>query len=197
MYDFLRGRVVAIDAGNRLSFEVGGVGYSLRISEQCRKIIPLDGTAVTVWVRLIVRDDDLILFGFSDGAERAAFDLLTAVQQVGPGVALAVLSHYGVAELRRILATKDVAALKKVKGVGPKSAERIALELSDKVERIPAPLSASATAHDSGATAAAEAHRALVVLGFSPKEASDALARVAKPGTPTQELLRAALAVLR
>ncbi|MBA3684957.1 MAG: Holliday junction branch migration protein RuvA [Planctomycetes bacterium] len=196
MYDFLRGAVASLDASNRLSLDVGGVGYSLRISEQCRKIIPLDGSAVTVWVRLIVRDDDLIIFGFSDGAERTAFDLLTNVQQVGPTVALAVLSHYGVAELRRILATKDVAALKKVKGVGPKSAERIALELSDKVERIPAPLAAM-VAQDSGASAVAEAHRALIVLGFSPKEGTDALAKVSKPGMPTQDLLRAALAVLR
>ncbi len=196
MYDFLRGAVASLDASNRLSLDVGGVGYSLRISEQCRKIIPLDGSAVTVWVRLIVRDDDLILFGFSDGAERAAFDLLTNVQQVGPSVALAILSHYGVGELRRILAAKDVAALKKVKGVGPKSAERIALELSDKVERIPAPLVAAGS-QDSGASTVAEAHRALIVLGFSPKEATDAIAKVVKPKMETQELLRAALAVLR
>ncbi|MBA3847918.1 MAG: Holliday junction branch migration protein RuvA, partial [Planctomycetes bacterium] len=116
MYDFLRGHVVAIDAGNRLSFDVGGIGYSLRISEWTRKYIPLDGSVTTISVRLQVKEDDLVLFGFADVAERAAFDLLTSVQGVGPGVAMAVLSSMGVDDLRRALVAKDVAALKKVKG---------------------------------------------------------------------------------
>lgn len=198
MYDFLRGTVANLDTGGRLSLDVNGVGYSLRISEQCRGRIPLDGSAVTLPVRLIVREDDLILFGFVDVSERSAFDLLTSVQQVGPTVAMAILSHFGVDELRRTLMSKDVAALRKVKGVGPKSAERIVLELADKVERIPAPFTPIAgTKSDPQAAAVGEAHRALVVLGFSPKDASDALTKVVKPGVPGEELLRAALAVLR
>ncbi len=196
MYDFLRGHVVAIDAGNRLSFDVGGIGYSLRISEWTRKHIPLDGSVTTISVRLQVKEDDLVLFGFADVAERAAFDLLTSVQGVGPGVAMSVLSSMGVDDLRRALVAKDVAALKKVKGVGPKSAERIALELADKVERIPTPLIETPRS-PSGAAQVEEAHRALVVLGFSPKEAADALAKAAKPGLPSEDLLRAALALLR
>src|SRR5690606_10441155 len=118
---------------------VNGVGYSLRISEQCRGAIALDGSAVTLPVRLVVRDDDLILFGFIDVSERAAFDLLTSVQQVGPAVALAILSACDVATLRGVLLTRDVGTLKKIKGVGPKTAERIVLELVDKVVRIPEP----------------------------------------------------------
>lgn len=198
MYDFLRGTVANLDTGGRLSLDVNGIGYSLRISEQCRSRIPLDGSAVTLPVRLIVREDDLILFAFVDVSERSAFDLLVSVQQVGPAVAMAVLSHFGVDDLRRALLTKDVAALRKVKGVGPKSAERIVLELADKVERIPAPFAPGAGAKsDPQATAIGEAHRALVVLGFSPKDASEALAKVAKPGVAGEELLRTALAVLR
>ena len=184
-----------LDSAGRLSLDVNGVGYFLRISEETRKRIPLDGSTVTVYVRLVVREDDLILFGFHDPAERVAFDLLTSVQQVGVNIALAVLSALGVSELRRVLISRDIARLRKVKGIGPKSAERIAMELADKVERIPAPLGSS------GATGVAqaveEAHRALVVLGFSSKEAADALAKVATPGTKGEELLRAALAVLR
>ncbi len=198
MYDFLRGIVVSIDAGNRLSVDVGGVGYSLRISNQTRRQIPLDGSTVTVYVRLQVKEDDLVLFGFADPAERSAFDLLTSVQGVGPAVAMSVLSALGVAELRQALATKNIATLKKVKGVGPKSAERLALELADKVERIPLPLNAEATTPSSTpAAAAAEAHRALIVLGFSSKEAADALGKSVKPGQSTEEMLRAALGILR
>ncbi len=198
MYDFLRGIVVSIDAGNRLSVDVGGVGYSLRISNQTRRQIPLDGSTVTVYVRLQVKEDDLVLFGFADPAERSAFDLLTSVQGVGPTVAMSVLSALGVAELRQALATKNIATLKKVKGVGPKSAERLALELADKVERIPLPLNAEAsTPSSTPAAAAAEAHRALIVLGFSSKEAADALGKSVKPGQSTEEMLRAALGILR
>ncbi|MBA2482592.1 MAG: Holliday junction branch migration protein RuvA [Planctomycetes bacterium] len=198
MYDFLRGSVSSVDASGRLSFDVNGIGYSLRISEQTRRSIPLDGSTLTLYVRLQVKDDDLVLFGFSDVSERAAFDLLTSVQQVGPSVAMAVLSNLGVAELRRVLIARDVASLRRVKGVGPKSAERIVLELADKVERIPAPLTAPVPgAAPSGALAVEEAQRALVVLGFGAKDAADALGKVAKPGMASEEILRAALGILR
>ncbi len=205
MYDFLRGSVAALDAGGNLSLDVNGVGYRLRVSAETRRRIPLDGSAVTLHVRLIVREDDLILFGFADAAERTAFDLLTSVQGVGPALAMAVLSHFGVGELRRVLAARDTAALIRIKGVGPKSAERIAMELVDKVDRIPAPLAAPgspgtpapASADAPGARLVAEAHRALIVLGFGAREAADALAKVQVPGLSSEALLRAALGVLR
>lgn len=198
MYDFLRGAVAALDAAGRLSLDVGGVGYLMRVSEQTRRRIPLDNSAVTIHVRLVVREDDLLLFGFADPAERAGFDLLTGVQQVGPNVALAILSALGTDELRRALLTRDIKALRAVKGVGPKLAERIVVELADKVERIPASLPAAGTA--AAATplrAIEEAQRALVVLGFGGKEAGDALAAVAAPGIAAEELVRLALARLR
>jgi holliday junction DNA helicase RuvA len=198
MYDFLRGTVANLDTSGRLSLEVGGVGYSLRISEQTRSRIPLDGSTVLVYVRLVVRDDDLILFGFYDPAERGAFDLLTSVQQVGPTLAMQVLSDLGVGELRCVLMARDVARLRKIKGVGPKTADRIALELADKVERIPAPLTLTdAASPKTGSAAIDEAHRALVVLGFSAKDASDALAKTVRPGLDSETLLRGALSLLR
>jgi Holliday junction DNA helicase RuvA len=111
---------------------------------------------------------------------------------------MAVLSDLGVGELRRVLIGRDVARLRKVKGVGPKSADRIALELADKVDRIPAPtLAGEVGAPVTGTVAVEEVHRALVVLGFLPKDAADALTKTAKPGVGPEELLRAALAVLR
>ena len=136
MYDFLRGTVVSLDPSGRLALDVNGVGYALRVSEQTRRTIPIDGRPVTLHVRLQVKEDDLVLFGFADQGERAAFDLLLSVQGVGPAVALAVLSHLGVAELRRGLTVRDVKAFTAVKGVGTKTAERIVLELADKAERL-------------------------------------------------------------
>ena len=195
MYDFFRGSVAALDAAGRLSLDVGGVGYLLRISEQTRRRIPLDGSAVTVHVRLVVREDDMLLFGFADAAERAAFDLLTGVQQVGPNVALAILSALGTDELRRILLTRDSKSLREVKGVGPKLAERLVVELADRVERIPASLSAAGAS--APLRAMEEAQRALIVLGFGGKEAAEALAAVASTGQPAEALVRLALARLR
>lgn len=200
MYDFLKGQVAHLDIHGRLTVEVNGIGYSLRVSEQTRQALPLDGSTATIWTRLVVREDDLLLFGFADIAERAAFDLLTTVQGVGPTVALAVLSAYGVGELRQLLLRKDAAALRKVKGVGAKSAERIALELHDKVEHIPAPYADMGEAERGEGPAegpADEARRALVALGFANREAIDAIARVHEPAMPADAILRAALGVLR
>ena len=149
--------------------------------------------------RLVVREDDLLLFGFADPAERAAFDLLTSVQGVGPTVALGVLSGYPVTELRQVLVRKDVAALKRIKGVGAKSAERIALELHDKVDRIPVPYDPAEAPADAQAPDAAldEARQALIALGFSNKEALDALGHAAAEADTAEALVRHALARLR
>ncbi|MDA3962470.1 MAG: Holliday junction branch migration protein RuvA [Planctomycetota bacterium] len=197
MYDFFRGSVASLDTSGHLSLAVQGVGYLLRISEQTRASLPLDGSEVTVYARLIVREDDLQLFGFADPAERAAFDLLTSVQGVGPVVALGVLSGYGVAELRQILIRKDVAALKKIKGVGAKSAERIGLELNDKVDRIPAPFVDNSDGTSPIDSAHDEARQALVALGFGNKDAVDAIAKVADQAQDAESLLRLALGALR
>lgn len=197
MFDFFRGVVAQLDAGGNLSLDVGGVGYRLRIPDSTRAALPLDGSTVLVYARLVVREDALDLYGFADPAERAAFDLLTAVQGVGPVVALAVLSHLGVDGLRTALAGRDTAALRKVKGVGAKSAERLVLELADKVERIPAGPQPVTAAKPSASAVGEEVHRALVALGFSPREAQAALDGLTEPATEPEELLRQALARMR
>lgn len=199
MYEFFRGRVAHVDAVGNLSFEVAGVGYLLRVSETTRQSLPLDGSEVVVHARLVVRDGDPQLFGFADPAERAAFDLLTGVQGVGPVVALGVLSAYPVADLRRVLLGRDVAALKKVKGVGAKSAERMTLELHDKVDRIPAAAEDLAAEDRPASTDAAHdlARQALVALGFGGREVATALDQVAVADANSEDLVRAALAVLR
>lgn len=198
MYDFFRGVPVHIAPDGHCSLEVQGVGYRLRISEYTRQAIPLDGSSVVLHARLVVRDDDLLLFGFYDPAERAAFDLLTGVQGVGPVVALAILSHLGVDELRRVLIARDATALKKVKGIGAKSAERMVLELGDKAERIPSgvhhPPAAKTTASPSSQVHD-EAHRALVALGFTPRESEQALSKLDEDSS--EALVRGALALLR
>ena len=198
MYEFFRGRVAHIDVAGTCSFEVQGVGYNLRVSEQTRARLPLDGSETIIYARLVVREDDMQLFGFADPAERSAFDLLTTTQGVGPAVALAILSMFSVSELRRVLANGDAAKLKQVKGVGPKVANRMALELGDKVDRIPAPRNELPADEQGGEDDAYdEARQALVALGFGNKDAIDALDKVAETDHSPEEMLRLALVLLR
>lgn len=197
MYDFFRGQVVTIDTAGFLTLDVQGVGYHLRVSEHTRQTLPLDGSTTTVFARLVVRDDDLILFGFGDPAERAAFDLLTSVQGVGPALAMAVLSALPVSLLRQVLLRRDVTALKKIKGVGAKTAERLALELADKIDRIPAPREELPSSDVGPSVQSDAARQALVALGYQQREAIDALRQVPDPQAPTAELLRQALVHLR
>lgn len=204
MYDFFRGAVVHVDNLGNCCLDVNGVGYLLRVSEYTRRAIPLDGSPALLHARLVVREDEMLLFGFYDAAERAAFDLLTGVQGVGPAVAMAVLSTLGVNELRRALLAKEVATLKKVKGVGAKSAERMVLELFDKVERIPTaadPQTADGELLSEPSPPRSEAHRALIALGFNPRESEQALVQVEANSTDqdltSEAYVRAALIILR
>ena len=200
MYDFFRGQVIHLDNSGRVCLEVNNVGYALQISDTTRQSLPLDGSTITMYARLVVREDLLQLYGFADPAERVAFDLLTDVQGVGPKAAMAILSAYPVLELRGLLLKKDVAAMKKVKGIGAKGAERLVLELHDKVDRIPTPFLAEDDRNEAVAavgTAADEVRQALVALGFSSKEAVEALAHCPDPDAKSEELLREALQRLR
>ncbi len=200
MYDFFRGRVLAIDANGQVSLDVNGIGYLLRISEQTRQSVALDGSEITIYARLIVKEDDLRLFGFADTAERAAFDLVTTVQGVGPAAAMEMLSLYSTDQLRQILANRDSSAIMKTKGIGKKTAERLIIDLHDKVERIPVTI--AELEEGKPATAAAstpskdEAYRALVALGFSPRDSEIALENV-DPSSSTEEMVRAALTSMR
>ncbi len=198
MYDFFRGRVSAIDTTSHLILEVNGIGYRFRISEYTRQALPLDGSEILLYAYLHVKEDDLQLYGFSDPAERSAFNLLISVQGVGPSVAMTILSTLEIDELRQALIDKDISAFKQVKGVGPKSAERITLELHDKVERIPGQqLSASKEEQVPANSAMDDARRALIALGFPIKQSEDAVKQVAEEEHDAETIIRLALSVLR
>ena len=192
MYEFLRGSVASIDVDGHLTLEVHNVGYRLRVSEQTRHLLPLDGSTIMVHTRLLVRDDGWHLFGFADVAERAAFDLLCSVNGIGPAVALSLCSAYSAGELRQLLANKDAKALQQVKGVGAKGAQRMALELHDKVERIPVPVIVGTQS-----AGMEEAHQALVALGFNGKDAQKALESIEEQHDDPEILLRLALSRMR
>ena len=182
MISFLDGKLAEKYAG-RAVVSVGGVGYEVLVPASTIAKLPPVGKPVKVFTRLHARDDAMILFGFGSQDERALFDLLVTVSGVGPKVALSFLSVLSPDALRRAVASSNVAALTLVPGVGKKVAQRVVLDLKDKlggdVVVIEGPL--------------ADVRQALLALDLSPQEASDAMAGLpADDDRPVEDLLREA-----
>ena len=200
----LTGKVVAQEVDGGVVLDVGGVGYELAIPLGTLGRAHTDDVGrVTLWVHTHVREDALALFGFADEAERGAFRALVGVSNVGPKIAVAVLGALPAAELARAVARRDMAALTGISGIGKKIAERLLLELRDK---LPIPiastsgLSASTTVTRRDPVGAGERLRgALTGMGFKPIEADRVIATLGERGdleVPFEEMLREALALL-
>jgi Holliday junction DNA helicase RuvA len=181
----LRGRPVA-NTPEGLVLDVGGVGYLVAATPSA--VRAADGaTEVVVQTYLHVREDALQLYGFADTAERELFVQLLSVNGVGPKVALAIVSGSPAADLRRAIVLEDTARFQAIPGIGKKTAERIVLELKEKLGDAPVPISSAA-----GTTPHVVARDALVELGYSVGEAEQALATV-DPELPPEERVRQAL----
>jgi Holliday junction DNA helicase RuvA len=187
MIAFLTGKVSAKTASHAL-IDVGGVGFRLAMSTPSLAALPAEGDEVTVHTYLHVREDELALFGFESDDERVLFEQLISVSGVGPKVALSVLSALAPDALKRALASDDVALLSSVPGIGKKTAQRLIIELKDRLD-LPDLASAGAGAEPAAAAAARDA---LLSMGFSPGEAAVAL-RDAPAGSSAEQLLRMAL----
>ncbi|MGH7438246.1 MAG: Holliday junction branch migration protein RuvA [Polyangiaceae bacterium] len=198
----LVGRVVAHEADGVSVLDVAGVGYEVMLPQGTLGRAPADDAGrITLWVHTHVREDALSLFGFADELERSAFRVLLGVSNVGPKIAVAVLGALPAAELAAAVARKDLAALTSVSGVGKRIAERLLLELRDKLPVLPAGDSPPGTSSAAqGKTAAAWAERlrgALTGMGFKPAEAERAVASLGeRDGVAFETLLRDALALL-
>jgi len=190
MIAFLTGRVAGKTATHAL-LEVHGVGYQLAMSSGSLAALPADGGDVTVHTHLYVREDELSLFGFESVAEKRAFELLITVNGVGPKVALAALSTLSPDDLATAVSADDAATISSVPGIGAKTAQRIILDLKDKIgpsgERTGSPRGTAA------ASAASEATDALLGMGFSAAEATAALKGYDGPAQDASALLRYAL----
>jgi len=168
-----------------LVLDVNGVGYLVAATPTAVRAAE-GATEVVVETYLHVREDALQLYGFADASERQLFVHLLSVAGIGPKVALAIVSGSPAADLRRAIVLQDTARFQAIPGVGKKTAERIVLELKEKVGV------ASADALAIGEDAALDARHALVELGYSVLEAEQALASV-DPELPAEERVRLAL----
>ena len=187
----------------RVVVETGGVGYEVLVPLSTYYRLPAVGNQVFLEIRQIVREDALMLYGFSDAVEKRAFDLLTQVQHVGPKHALSILSVLTPEELAGAISREDIHKLDSVPGVGPKVAERVVRELRDKIGdlRITQPSGAPkvVAASRNGAPAIEDdAVSALVNLAYKPVEARRAVDSVVaeEPGADLETLIRKSLAVL-
>ncbi len=179
--------------GDGIVLDVGGVGYRLKMSG--RSLSFLEGAAGEVFIHtyLYVREDTLSLFGFVEDKEREFFEILKGVSGVGPKVAISILSAYSPADLRRAVINKDITLFQSITGIGKKTAERLVLELKDKVgEAAMTPAGGSAAGGDAAGGGYYLAREALISLGYNFTEAEAALAG-ADPGQDVEELVKGAL----
>jgi Holliday junction DNA helicase RuvA len=190
MIGSLRGRISA-KAPPQLTVEVGGVGYELEAPMSTFFHLPPLNAEVRLLTHLVVREDAHVLYGFGTEEERRLFRSLIKVSGVGPKIALALLSGISVADFYQCVQTQDSAALTRVPGIGRKTAERLIVEMRD---RLAAPeLTAGAPGGVGAGNPETEAYAALVALGYRPAEATRLL-KVAGTGTQsTEELIRRAL----
>ncbi len=192
MISRLQGTVLARDA-DRVEIETkGGVVYEVEVPLTVLERIPAPGGALELRTHQVVTDSSVALYGFVDATERSLFQRLLTASGVGAKLALAMMSTYSAERLARALVEKDFAALQQVSGIGRKKAEKIALELADKV----ADLAVVTPVAGGQAIGAQEAVQALVSLGYSFGDADQAVRAVLERGAPdtTEELIRRALA---
>tara|TARA_Y100000385_G_scaffold57153_1_gene54885 strand:- start:472 stop:1056 length:585 start_codon:yes stop_codon:yes gene_type:complete len=194
MIYYVKGAFV-MKTATQVVVDCAGVGYDVQISlNTYADVEPIsEGLLYTYH---LVREDAQMLFGFSTQREKALFELLISVSGVGANTARVILSSLSPTEVEQAIMSEDIPTLQGVKGIGAKTAQRIVIDLKDKVAKTAVGLDTSGPVAKSGARA--EAHAALTTLGISAKQAESVLNKLLKqnPGAPTEELVRQALQML-
>jgi len=184
----LRGRVVA-DSLHYLLLDVGGVGYRIHSTPQAQTRLRKASGEVTLFTHLVVRDDALLIFGFETEEELSFFELLISVSGIGPKSGLALLAAGEIPTIKKAISASDTSYLTKVSGIGKKMAERIIVELRDKME-------GGGGEEATSLREDVDVLEALKALGYGGKEARDALMKVSKGDIGRNEKLKAALRAL-
>lgn len=188
MIGFLRG-VILRKQPPHLLIDVHGVGYEVEAPMSTFYDLPDAGTEVTLFTHLVVREDAQVLFGFGTEAERRFFRSLIRVNGVGPKLALTILSGISVDGFVRCVRENDTVALTRLPGIGKKTAERLVVEMRDRLDETGVP----ATAVGAKANPRDEALGALISLGYRPQEAGAMLQAIKETGLTSEELIRRAL----
>ena len=194
MISILRGIAVSVGL-DHIDVVVGGIGFRVHVTPAFAQGAARDDE-ITVYTSMIVREDSMTLYGFESADERDVFTRLMSVSGIGPKIALAALAVLRPDDLRRAVRDQDLATLQRIPGVGKKSAQRMALEIGDKLgtpASLPEAAPAPAPSQDAVAT---EVSAALVGLGWSEAQAAKAIEKLAGSGLGASDMLRAALVAL-
>jgi Holliday junction DNA helicase RuvA len=183
----LTGIISARDSDG-IILDVGGVGYRLTVSARSLELLDGGTGEIFVYTHMYVREDVMSLYGFADAQERDFFEILKGVSGIGPKVAISILSAYSPDDLRRAVLNKDLALFTSISGIGKKTAERLVLELKDKIGEIPEVADLPAGGEGSYYLA----REALISLGYSFTEAEAALEGL-DDGGDVEDLVREAL----
>ena len=191
MIGFIRGKLV-VKTPPHLTVDVGGVGYDIEAPMSTFYTLPALGSEVRLLTHLVVREDAHILYGFGTQEERTLFRNLLKVSQIGPKIALSILSGVSVEGFATLVKLQDSAALTRIPGVGRKTAERVLMEMKDRLDALNE-ATVSGAVPMTPASTEGEAWTALVALGYKPAEVTAMLKPLAGSGGSTEDLIRRAL----
>lgn len=197
MIEYIKGEIAEITP-TRMILDCGGIGYELNISLNTYSAYSGKKNGL-LYIYEVIREDAHLLFGFSEKSERELFLMLITVSGVGPNTARMILSSFPPSELIQVIANKNEAALTSVKGIGLKTAQRILVDLKNKVATASAGGDGAAvTGNFAGGTVAEEAIAALVMLGFQKAPSQKAVVAILKesPGLSVEQVIKAALRML-
>lgn len=194
MISRVQGRLVRRGIGSVEVMTAGGVGYEVEIPLGVFERLPAEGAELELRTYQVVREDAVTLYGFLDAAERSVFAKLLTASGVGPKLALSILSSLPPERVVRAILEKDIVVLRRVPGLGTKKAERLVLELADRLDDV----AVAATGTGTAGPAAEQAVSALVALGYAQADAAAAVRRVIdeRGDAGGVDLIRAALAVI-
>ena len=200
MIGFIRG-ILAEKGNGYIIVDVNGVGYEIFVPANSGAYMTSEGQEVMIHTMMIVREDDMSLYGFTRKGEKDAFKKLITVNGVGAKAAISILSAFTLEQLQQAIVFEDAKTLTKANGIGKKTAERIVLELKDKFEAegqegVPQTSQDIRTDEAGAANGRADAITALIELGYSRGEATSALASVKETDLTAEEYIRKALAKL-
>jgi len=191
MIGSLRGRLT-MKLAPQIVVECAGVGYEVETPMSTFLELSGIGSELFLYTHLLVREDAQILYGFATDDERLMFRTLLKVNRVGAKMALAILSAMSTNDFRRCVELEDTTALSKIPGVGKKTAERLIIEMRDRID-VASPSGGKAAPLTVEASARSEAVDALVALGYKPKEVSSLIAKLDTEGKSAEDIIRLAL----
>lgn len=194
MYSYIKGIIEEISL-DHVVIENNGIGYKINASANTIIKVQL-GQECKIYTKLIVKEDNMSLCGFYDKEELRMFELLTSISKIGPKVGLGILSFASPKQIGAYILSEDIGKLSKAPGVGKKTAERIVLELKDKIDKNNVEFEATLLTNQPVAISQDEAVDALVALGYSLQESKDAVQKCKKDGLNTEDIIKKSLSYL-